>query len=66
MLPILNAGFDPRTYSGGLIGFVSGFVAGRQEISDEEAAAWADDLTGLGEDYFFSINRYLFLARKPV
>ena len=64
VLPILNAGFDPRTYSGGLIGFVSGFVAGRQEISDEEAAAWADDLTGMDEDYFFSINRYLFLARK--
>ena len=65
VLPILNAGFDPRTYSAGLIGFVSGFVAGRQGIPDEDVAAWADDLKGLGEDYFFSINRYLFLARKP-
>jgi ubiquinone/menaquinone biosynthesis C-methylase UbiE len=26
-------------------------------------AAWADELTALGEDYFFSINRYLFVAR---
>ena len=65
VLPILNAGFEPRTYSGGLIGFVSGFVAGREDISEEEVAAWAADLTSLGEDYFFSINRYLFLARKP-
>ena len=66
VLPILNAGYDPRTYSGGAIGFVSTFVAGRGGISEDEAAAWADDLTGLGDDYFFSINRYLFLARKPV
>ena len=66
VLPILNAGFDPRTYSRGLIGFVSGFVAGRQGISEEDVASWAADLTSLGEDYFFSINRYLFLARKPV
>jgi SAM-dependent methyltransferase len=64
VLPILNAGYDPRTYSGGAIGFVSTFVAGRHGISEDEAAAWADELTGLGEDYFFSINRYLFLARK--
>jgi arsenite methyltransferase len=62
VLPILNAGFDPRTYSQGLIGFVSGFVAGRQGISEEDVAAWAADLTSLGEDYFFSINRYLFVA----
>jgi SAM-dependent methyltransferase len=66
VLPILNAGYEPRTYSGGAIGFVSAFVADRQGISKEEAAAWADDLTGLGEDYFFSINRNHFLARKPV
>ena len=26
--------------------------------------AWAEDLTRLGADYFFSLNRYLFLAVK--
>ena len=29
-----------------------------------DAAAWADDLRGLADDYFFSLNRYLFLARR--
>ena len=28
----------------------------------EEARAWADDLRGLGASYFFSLNRYLFVA----
>jgi arsenite methyltransferase len=53
VLPILNHPYDPATYSVGLIPVIAGFV---------DDAAWADELTGLGEDYFFSINRYLFLA----
>jgi len=61
-IPILNAGFDPDTYSGGLIGLVTGFVPGRQGIAEDEARAWADDLVGQGSDYFFSINRYVFVA----
>jgi len=61
-IPILNAGFDPDTYSGGLIGFVTGFVPGRQGIAEDEARAWADDLATQGSDYFFSINRYVFVA----
>ena len=28
------------------------------------ATAWAQDLTELGPNYFFSLNRYLFLAVK--
>jgi arsenite methyltransferase len=61
-IPILNAGFDPDTYSAGLIGFVTGFVPGHQGITEDEARAWADDLVGQGSDYFFSINRYVFVA----
>jgi arsenite methyltransferase len=61
-IPILNAGFDSDTYSAGLIGFVSSFVAGRQGITDDEARAWADDLATQGSAYFFSINRYVFVA----
>jgi hypothetical protein len=43
------------------------FVAGRRGVTKEEADAWAEDLRARGEsgDYFFSINRYLFTARKP-
>ena len=61
-VPILNAGHDPNTYSASLIAFISRFVAGRQGITEADATAWADDLIALGEDYFFSFNRYLFLA----
>ncbi len=53
VLPILNHPYDPDTYSAGIIPVIAAFVGD---------AAWADELTGLGEDYFFSLNRYLFVA----
>lgn len=62
VVPILNLGYDQRTYSGGLIDIVSDFVPGHGGITQDEARAWADDLRGLGESYFFSLNRYLFVA----
>ena len=61
-IPLLNVGYDPNTYSAGLIGFVSAFVPGRRGLTEADATAWADDLVGLGDDYFFSLNRYLFVA----
>ena len=64
MLPILNAGYDPQTFSAGVITFVARFVPGHRGVTDAEAHAWANDLTGLGRNYFFSLNRYLFLAAK--
>ena len=53
VLPILNHPYDPNTYSVGLLPVIAAFV---------DDAAWADELAELGEDYFFSINRYLFVA----
>jgi arsenite methyltransferase len=61
-IPILNAGFDSDTYSAGLIGFITAFVPGRQGVTEDEARAWADELATQGGDYFFSINRYVFVA----
>ena len=61
-IPLFNAGYDPCTYSAGLIGFIGAFVPGRSGVTAADANAWAEDLTGLGADYFFSLNRYLFLA----
>jgi ubiquinone/menaquinone biosynthesis C-methylase UbiE len=61
-LPLLNAGYRADSYSAGLIGFISAFVPGRDELTTAEVNAWADDLRGLGADYFFSLNRYLFVA----
>ena len=62
VLPILNHPYDPRTYSAGMLTLVADYVAGRRDVTEAEAAAWADELTGLGEDYFFSLNRYVFVA----
>jgi hypothetical protein len=64
VIPLLNAGYDPNAFSAGLIGFVTAFVPGRQGLNERDAAAWAEDLQTLGGDYFFSLNRYLFLAVK--
>ncbi|NEA35410.1 methyltransferase domain-containing protein [Streptomyces sp. SID13031] len=62
VVPMLNIGYDARTYSAGLIDIVEAFVPGRAKVSELEATAWAEDLRGLGESYFFSLNRYLFVA----
>jgi arsenite methyltransferase len=60
-IPILNTRYDEVSYSTSLIGTVAAFVA-RHGITEDEAKAWADDLAAQGEDYFFSINRYVFVA----
>ena len=64
VIPLFNAGYDPGTYSAGLIGFITAFVPGRASVTAASANAWAEDLVGLGADYFFSLNRYLFLAAR--
>jgi hypothetical protein len=43
---------------------VAAFVAGRGGVSEADATAWEQDLAGLGDDYFFSLNRYLFVAQR--
>jgi ubiquinone/menaquinone biosynthesis C-methylase UbiE len=60
--PLLNVGYDPNTLSAGLMGFITDFVPGRQGLTEADAQAWAEDLKTLGDDYFFSLNRHLFLA----
>lgn len=62
VVPILNTAYDARTYSAGLIDIVSEFVPGHAGVTEDDARAWADDLRSLGPSYFFSLNRYLFVA----
>jgi SAM-dependent methyltransferase len=62
VLAIVNHPYAPETYSGGMIPMVAGFVPGRRGVTEAEATAWQDELTGLGDDYFFSLNRYVFVA----
>lgn len=62
VVPILNTGNGQRTFSGGLIDIVADFVPGHGGLTADDARAWADDLRSLGDSYFFSLNRYLFVA----
>ena len=61
-----NPEFDPNTYSNRIIDLIIPFVVGRGGITQDEAEAWAADLRERGQnvDYFFSLNRYFFLATK--
>jgi SAM-dependent methyltransferase len=61
-VPLLNTAYEPETYSAGLVGFVAAFVPGRHGLTPADVARWSADVTGQGRDYFFSLNRYLFLA----
>jgi arsenite methyltransferase len=66
VLPLFNPVFDPETYSAGMMEFVAKFVPGHRGVTAEDAAAWLAELRDLAArgEYFFSINRYLFLARR--
>ena len=66
VIPLLNVDYAPATYSHGMIDIIRAFVAARDVISKDEASAWAEELRELGRrgEYFFSLNRYLFLAVK--
>jgi len=61
-VPLLNTGYSENSFSAGLIGFITTFTPGHGGVTADEVTAWADDLTSLGRDYFFSLNRYLFIA----
>jgi arsenite methyltransferase len=63
----LNSEFNSDTYSYGLAKMIGAFVPGRHGITKDEVIAWADDLQKLADsgDYFFSLNRYLFVGEKP-
>lgn len=55
------------TYSYGIIDFIAAYITGQGSLHADDVHAWRTELHELGAagDYFFSINRYLFLARKP-
>lgn len=67
VIPQFNPSYESDAFSYRLIPLVQGFVAGRQGVTAEEAAAWAEDLGGLGErgEYFFSLSQYLYAVEKP-
>jgi SAM-dependent methyltransferase len=67
VLPMLNVGTDVDTYSAGMAGAIARFVTKTGLVSPEEVAEWRVDLTDHADAgrYFFSLNRYVFTARRP-
>ncbi len=66
-IPILNPEYHPGAFSYHLTQMMAGYAAGRRGVTKAEADAWLEELQELGErgDYFYSLNRYLFLAQRP-
>jgi arsenite methyltransferase len=66
VLVLFNPEYDPDTYSIANGQIMADFAVTQGRMRREEADAWMRDLQRLGGEgrYFFSLNRYLFLATK--
>jgi arsenite methyltransferase len=64
---MLNWTFDPDTYSGHQIAFTRALAKNNQLLSAGELEAWAQSIREVADadEYFFSLNRYIFSAAKP-
>jgi SAM-dependent methyltransferase len=65
-IPLLELDGGPDTFSAGLIASTADLAA-RHGVARDEAEAWRADLLAraAGGDYFFSLTRFLFVARRP-
>jgi arsenite methyltransferase len=66
-IPMFNPQYRENSYGKRLLDLMASFVGGRQNISKEEVAGWLAEFAELDrqEEFFFSLNRYLFIADKP-
>ena len=64
VLPLLNAGNPRDSFSGSLLGLVATFIVDRHGFDSETVDAWAASMRELETDWFFSLNRYVFLATR--
>jgi ubiquinone/menaquinone biosynthesis C-methylase UbiE len=67
VIPILDASFHPNTYAHGIARFIREFVVGSGRVTAEEADGWLEECASLDAagEFFMSLNRYLFVLRKP-
>jgi arsenite methyltransferase len=66
VLVLFNPEYDPDTFSVANGEIMADFAVARHAMTRDEAQSWIQDLQRLGQEgrYFFSLNRYLFLASK--
>jgi len=64
---LINDRCEPDTFSFGVMPLIAAYAKKQDLIPREEAEAWVADLQALGQrnEYFFSLTRYLFFARRP-
>jgi arsenite methyltransferase len=57
----------PGSFFVSILELVQEYVAGREEISEDEVRAWAAETRELGErgEFFFAFIQFCFVARKP-
>ena len=68
VIPMFNPEYHDNTYAKRMLGIMASFAVGRKGVSQEEANAWLAEFAELGKQgkFFFSLNRYLFVADKVV
>ena len=66
-IPMFNPEFEDNTYGKGMLTMMASFAPGRKGVTQSEADAWFAEFADLGKEgkFFFSLNRYLFVAEKP-
>jgi arsenite methyltransferase len=67
VIPLVELDPAENTYSGSQITELARYVVSKGGIPAGEASAWEEDLRSLAKrgEYFFSLNRYVFVASKP-
>jgi hypothetical protein len=65
-IPMFNPEFQDNTYGKGMLTMMASFAPGRKGVSQSEVDAWFAEFARLQSEgkFFFSLNRYLFLAEK--
>jgi len=66
-IPLVELDPGENTYSGSQVTELARYVVSKGGVPAAEAHAWEEDLRSLAKrgEYFFSLNRYLFVASKP-
>ena len=69
IVPMFSPRWQPVSYAGGIIRSIRAFVRAnghRFDLSPEEQAAWWSEQESLiaADEFFFSVNRYAFLATR--
>jgi ubiquinone/menaquinone biosynthesis C-methylase UbiE len=67
VIPMFNPEYRADSFGKQLLGMMASFAVGRRGISKAEADEWLAEFAELGVQgrFFFSLNRYVFVADKP-